>query len=135
LYTPVFLVFMTAEVYDFLGNWMLWSAPWAVILAGYVFLKYFGPSDDQAYDATVARAARYGRALKPLEREPAHNFCRRLMLATLISSATFVICLTLVLRNFSNIALNFLCVVYGFLLAVHVVRVAIAQNISVARTE
>jgi hypothetical protein len=39
------------------------------------------------------------------------------------------------LRNFSDIALNFLCVVYGFLLAVHVVHVAIAQNISVARAD
>lgn len=135
LYTPVFLVFMTADVYDFFNNWVLWSAPWLVILSGYVLLKYLGPSDNEAYDAAVARASRYGRALKPLERTPVHNFCRRLTLATLLSSATFVICLTLVLRNFSDIALNFLCVVYGFLLTVHAIRVAIAQNISVARTE
>lgn len=135
LYTPVYLVFMTVDLYDFVDNWMLWSSPWILIVAGYVYLKYFGPADDEAYDAAVSRAARYSKALKPLEREPAHNFCRRLTLAILIASATFVICLPLVLRNFSDVALNFLCVVYGFLLAVHVVHVAIAQNISAARAD
>jgi len=135
LYTPVFLVFMTVDLYNFVDNWILWSAPWVVILAGYLSMKYFGPADDDAYDAAVLRAARYNRALKPLEREPAHNFCRRLTLAILIASATFVVCLPLVLRNFSDVALNFLCVVYGFLLAVHVVHVAIAQNISATRAD
>jgi len=135
LYTPVYLVFMTVDLYHFPDNWILWSAPWGIILAGFVYLKYFGPDNDEAYDAAVLRASRYSRALKPLEREPAHNFCRRLTLAILIASAVFVICLPLVLRNFSDIALNFLCVVYGFLLAVHVIRVAIAQNISAARAD
>ncbi len=83
----------------------------------------------------MARSARYSGALKTLEREPAHNFCRRLTFATLIASAAFVMYLPLVLRNFSDIALNFLSVVYGFLLAVHVVHVAIAQNISAARAD
>jgi hypothetical protein len=135
LYTPVFIVFMTIDLYDFRSNWVLWSAPWIIILSGYIVLKTHGPSDDAAYEAAKARSARYGRALKPVEREPAYNFCRRLTFATLLASSTFVVCLPLVLRNFSDIALNFLCVVYGFLLAVHVVHVAIAQNISVARTD
>jgi hypothetical protein len=135
LYTPVFLVFMTADLYDFRSNWALWSIPWVPILTGYATMKFFGPSDDAAYEAALARSARYNRALKPLEREPAHNFCRRLTFATLIASSTFVICLPLVLRNFSDIALNFLCVVYGFLLAVHVIHIAIAQNICVARSD
>lgn len=135
LYTPVFLVFMTTALYDFRSNWALWSAPWLIILAGYAILKIFGPSDDAAHEAALARSARYGRALKPVERKPAYNFCQRLTFATLVASSTFVVCLPLVLRNFSDIALNFLCVVYGFLMAVHVVHTAIAQNISVARTD
>lgn len=135
LYTPVYLAFMTVDLYEFVDNWILWSSPWVLIVAGYVYLKYFGPTDDDAFDAAMLRAARYSLALKPLEREPAHNFCRRLTLAILIASAAFVICLPLVLRNFSDVALNFLCVVYGFLLAVHVVHVAIAQNISAARAD
>ncbi len=135
LYTPVFIVFMTVDLYDFRNHWALWSAPWLVILAGYARLRYIGPSDDSAYTAARARAARYDRALKPVEREPAYNFCRRLTFATLLASSAFVICLPLVLRNFSDIALNFLCVVYGFLLAIHVVHVAIAQNISAARAD
>jgi hypothetical protein len=135
LYTPVFLVFLTTDLYDFPNSWALWSAPWVVILGGYAFLKTFGASDTEVYDAAMTRSARYGQALKPVEREPAYNFCRRLTFATLVASSTFVLCLPLVLRNFSDIALNFLCVVYGFLLAVHVVHVAIAQNISVARAD
>jgi hypothetical protein len=135
LYTPVFLVFLVIDLYDFPSNWALWSAPWAVILVGYAWLKRFGPSDDDVYEAALARASRYDRALKPVEREPAYNFCRRLTFATLLVSALFVICLPLVLRNFSDSALNFLCVVYGFLLAVHVVHIAIAQNISAARAD
>lgn len=135
LYTPVFLVFMTTDLYDFRSNWALWSAPWIIILAGYAMLKTFGPSDNAAHEVALARSARYDRALKPVEREPAYNFCRRLTFATLVASSTFVVCLPLVLRNFSDIALNFLCVVYGFLLAVHVVHIAIAQNISAARAD
>lgn len=135
LYTPVFLVFLTTDLYDFHSNWALWSAPWAAILVGYAWLRRFGPSDNTVYEAALARAARYDRALRPVEREPAYNFCRRLTFATLLASAMFVICLPLVLRNFSDSALNFLCVVYGFLLAVHVVHIAIAQNISVARAD
>lgn len=135
LYVPVFLIFMTQEIYDFPHSWMLWSTPWVASLAGYAMLKSFGPSDNTVYEAALARSTRYGRALKPVEREPAYNFCRHLTFAMLVASSTFIVCLPLVLRNFSDVALNFLCVVYGFLLAAHIIHVAIAQNISIARSD
>ena len=37
--------------------------------------------------------------------------------------------------DFYRVTFKFFCVVYGFLLAVHLIRVAIAQNISVARSD
>ena len=135
LYTPVFFIFLTQDIYDFQNNWILWSAPWTVMLAGYAQLKIFGPSNNIVYEAAMTRATRYDRALKPVEREPAYNFCRHLTFAMLLASSTFVVCLPLVLRNFSDAALNFLCVVYGLLLAAHIIHVAIAQNISIARAD
>jgi hypothetical protein len=45
----------------------------------------------------------------------------------------FALCLPLVLTNFYQVAFNFFCVVYGFLVAIYLIRVAIAQNISIAR--
>jgi len=38
-----------------------------------------------------------------------------------------------VLEAFYQVAFNFFCVVYGFLLAVYLIREAISQNISSAR--
>jgi len=45
----------------------------------------------------------------------------------------FTVFLPILLVDFSRAAFNFFCVVYGFLLAVHLVSVAISQNLSVAR--
>jgi len=39
------------------------------------------------------------------------------------------------LMDFYRVTFKFFCVVYGFLLVVHLVRIAIAQNISVARAD
>ena len=54
---------------------------------------------------------------------------------TLIASLVFALFLPVLLVDFYRIAFNFFCVVYGFLLVVHLIRVAILQNLSVARAE
>jgi hypothetical protein len=52
---------------------------------------------------------------------------------TLIASLLFALCLPILLTDFYRATFKFFCVVYGFLLVVHLVRIAIAQNISIAR--
>ena len=94
-----------------------------------------GLSDEALHQARLQRAERYARALKPMGKEPSYEFCRRLILATLIASLLFALCLPVVLMNFYRVTFKFFCVVYGFLLVVHLIRVAIAQNISVARAD
>jgi hypothetical protein len=98
-------------------------------------LRYWGASTSLLYDARLQRAERYARALKPVGKEPSYEFCRRLTFATLIASLFFALCLPILMMDFYRVTFSFFCVVYGFLLVVHLIRVAIAQNISVARAD
>lgn len=135
LYAPSYGVLLTADLYTGHRYWALWSAPWLIILAGYLFLRRFGPSEARVRQARLDRAERYAKAFKPIEREPAYHFCRRLTLATLIASAVFVLAFPILLVDYSRVSFNFFAVVYGFLFAVHLVHVAISQNLSAARAD
>ena len=133
LYIPSFIAFLRVEEYRSVQYWPLWSVPWLIIVGGIVELRRWGPSDTAARHACISRYERYCRALKPIEGEPAHDFCRRLILATLAASAFFALGMIVLLADFYRAAFNFFSVVYGFLLVMHLVRVAISQNLSMAR--
>jgi hypothetical protein len=135
LYAPSYAVLISSEEYAGTLYWPLWSLPWLFILYGYFNLRYWGPSDDALHEARLQRAERYARALKPIGKEPSYEFCRKLTFATLIASLLFALCLPILLMDFYRVTFKFFCVVYGFLLVVHLIRVAIAQNISVARAD
>ncbi len=135
LYAPSFATLVTSEQYAGAAYWPLWAAPWLAIVGGYLALRYWGPPESDLREARLERAARYARALKPIGKEPSYEFCRRLTFATLIASLLFALCLPVLLVDFYRVAFNFFCVVYGFFLAVHLVRVAIAQNLSAARAD
>ncbi|TKS59358.1 MAG: hypothetical protein EWM72_02370 [Nitrospira sp.] len=135
LYAPSYAALISHEDYAGSLYWPLWSVPWLFILYGYFRIRYWGPTDDTLHEARLQRAERYARALKPIGKEPSYEFCRRLTFATLIASLLFALCLPILLMDFYRVTFKFFCVVYGFLLVVHLIRVAIAQNISVARTD
>ena len=133
VYMPCFAMLVMADEYSGATYWPIWAAPWLIIVGGVAVLKYWGPGDDAVRQACLGRAQRYALALRPVQREPAHDFGQRLTVATLVACLVFAVCLPLVLTDFYQVAFNFFCVVYGFLLAVYLIRVAIAQNISIAR--
>ena len=135
LYAPSFATLVSSEMYGDADYWFLWAMPWAVIVAGYLYLRYWGASESILNDARLQRAERYARALKPIGKEASYEFCRRLTFMTLIASLLFALCLPIILMDFYRVTFKFFCVVYGFLLVVHLVRIAIAQNISVARAD
>jgi hypothetical protein len=135
LYAPSFATLISSETYGDGTYWLLWAMPWSLILAGYVHLRYWGPSESTLNDVKLQRAERYARALKPIGKEASYEFCRRLTFMTLIASLLFALCLPVLLMDFYRVTFKFFCVVYGFLLVVHLVRIAIAQNISVARAD
>jgi hypothetical protein len=135
LYAPSYAVLISSEQYAGMLYWPLWSVPWLFIIYGYFALRYWGPTDDALHQARLQRAERYARALKPMGKEPSYEFCRRLTFATLIASLLFALCLPVLLMDFYRVTFKFFCVVYGFLLVVHLIRVAIAQNISAARAD
>jgi hypothetical protein len=135
LYAPSFATLVSSETYGQAAYWPLWAMPWAIILAGYFYLRYSGASASLLNDARLQRAERYARALKPIGKEASYEFCRRLTFMTLIASLLFALCLPIILMDFYRVTFKFFCVVYGFLLVVHLVRIAIAQNISAARTD
>ena len=135
LYAPSFATLISHEDYGGILYWPLWSLPWLFIVIGYFALRYWGPTDDALHEARLQRAERYARALKPIGKEPSNEFCRRLIFVTLIASLVFAFCLPILLMDFYRVTFKFFCVVYGFLLVVHLIRVAIAQNISAARAD
>jgi hypothetical protein len=135
LYAPSFATLVSSEQYGDAAYWPLWTLPWAVIVLGYVYLRYWGANTSLLHDARLQRAERYARALKPIGKEASYEFCRRLTFMTLIASLLFALCLPIILMDFYRVTFKFFCVVYGFLLVVHLVRIAIAQNISVARAD
>ena len=135
IFAPSFAVLISTETYGDSTWWPLWSAPWLLMLLGYISLRYWGPTDTSLHEARLQRAERYSRALKPVGKEPSYEFCRRLTFVTLIVSLLFALCLPILLVDFYRVTFKFFCVVYGFLLVVHLIRVAIAQNISIARAD
>ena len=135
LYAPSYATLISSESYAGMQYWPLWSLPWVFIVMGYFNLRYWGPSDESLQEARLQRAERYARALKPIGKEPSYEFCRRLTFVTLVASLLFALCLPILLMDFYRVTFKFFCVVYGFLLVVHLIRVAIAQNISVARAD
>jgi hypothetical protein len=135
LYAPSFATLLSSDAYGGVAYWPLWTMPWAFIVAGYVYLRYWGVSTSLIHDSRLQRAERYARALKPIGKEASYEFCRRLTFMTLIASLLFALCLPVILMDFYRVTFKFFCVVYGFLLVVHLVRIAIAQNISAARAE
>ena len=135
LYAPSFATLVSSETYGDAAYWPLWAMPWIVIFTGYLLLRYWGSSSSVLHDARLQRAERYARALKPIGKEASYEFCRRLTFMTLIASLLFALCLPVILMDFYRITFKFFCVVYGFLLVVHLVRIAIAQNISAARAD
>ena len=135
LYAPSFATLVSSETYGETDYWLLWAMPWAVIVTGYLYLRYWGANESLLNDARLQRAERYARALKPIGKEASYEFCRRLTFMTLIASLLFALCLPIILMDFYRVTFKFFCVVYGFLLVVHLVRIAIAQNISVDRAD
>lgn len=135
IYAPSFASLISNESYAGPLYWPLWCMPWLFIIYGYFRIRFWGPTDDALHQARIQRAERYARALKPVGKEPSYEFCRRLTFATLIASLFFALCLPILMMDFYRVTFNFFCVVYGFLLVVHLIRVAIAQNISAARAD
>ncbi len=135
VYIPSFIAFVRAEEYRSAQYWPLWSVPWLIVVGGIVAQRRWGPSDTAARHACISRHVRYGRALMPIGRGPAHDFCRRLMFATLAASTFFAFGILVLLAQSYRAAFNFFSVVYGFLLVMNLVSVAISQNLSVVHRD
>ena len=133
LYAPSFAALVSSDTYGGATYWPLWALPWLLILAGYFHLRYWGAGETALRAARLQRAERYARALKLIGREPSHEFCKKLTFMTLIASLLFALCLPILLSDFYRATFKFFCVVYGFLLVVHLLRISIAQNISITR--
>ncbi len=135
LYAPSFASLLSSDIYGGPAYWPLWASPWLLILGGYFYLRYWGIGEAAVKAARLQRADRYARALKQIGKEASHEFCKRLTFVTLIASLLFALCLPILLSDFYRATFKFFCVVYGFLLVVHLVRISIAQNISISRSD
>jgi hypothetical protein len=130
VYAPSFAILVSAGLYGGAPFWGLWSLPWLLVLVGYMRLRGREPADTVIRQLRAGRAERYKRALKPSARRPSYHFCQRLTLITLVASVLFVLILPLLLDDYQKVTINFFGVVYGSLLAIYLIRIAIAQNVS-----
>ena len=128
LYAPSFLVLMSQGVYRSDKFWVVWCLPWAAVLMGVGYLIFRGPSAAAVRAARQHRLESYGRCLGVVESSSAYRFFDRLRYATIAASTLFVVALPLLEVDFYRVAFNFLCVVYGFLLALHLVRISVCQH-------
>ena len=129
-YAPSFAILVSSEMYLGTAYWPLWSAPWAVMLAGYLYTRANGPEDEPLREARTARAARYRAELSPIQEQPTFHFCQRLLFGLLMASAIFVLFMPLILADYSTVAFNFFCVIYSAILGLTLIRVSIAQNLA-----
>lgn len=129
LYVPPFAILLTADLHAGASYWPLWVAPWAVIIAGYLYLHRYGPSEDDLHQARWRRTVRYLQTLTPPDRSSTSLFGQRLILTTLIASAIIMMGFPLVIDDYQHATLQFFFVVYGFLLAIHLLRESISQNL------
>ena len=130
LYAPSFGALMFDPSYVSHRFWPLWAAPWIVIVGGYFLLRRYGEPDTAIVEIRTERAARYQSVLAPIRSQPVFHFSQRLTVAMLIASTIFALFMPIILADFSTIAFNFFCVVYGSLLVLHLTRVIVSQNLS-----
>jgi len=130
LYAPSFAILTFDHSYIDQRFWPLWTAPWVLIAGGYLLLRIYGEPDATIHQARKDRANRYQAVLAPLRSQPVFHFSQRLTVAMLIASALFGMFMPIMLADYSTIAFNFFCVVYGSLLALHLTRVIVSQNLS-----
>lgn len=130
LYAPSFGTLIFEPSYASNRYWPLWAAPWIVIAGGYLLLRIYGDPDDAIVETRSVRAERYQSVLTPIRSQPVFHFSQRLTVAMLTASAIFALFMPIMLADFSTIAFNFFCVVYGSLLALHLTRVIVSQNLS-----
>ena len=130
LYAPSFGILIFEHSYIGQHFWPLWAAPWIVIAAGYFLLQLYGDPDEAVHEARKERMDRYQAVLAPIRSQPVFHFSQRLTVAMLIASTIFAMFMPVMLADFSAIAFNFFCVVYGSLLVLHLTRVIVSQNLS-----
>jgi hypothetical protein len=130
-YAPSCSALITGELYSGSSYWPLLGGAFAGHVGGYVILRRNEDPAASPQELRTLRAGRYAKALKS-GNEPSYEFCRRFHSVTLMLSLIFALFLPLLLVDFYRVAFNFFCVVYGFLLVVHLLRVAL-QNLSAAR--
>ncbi len=135
LYAPVFALLISNEVYLADRYWPLWSAPWILVVGGYLWLSRSAPPDGDLRAARGDRAARYREEWRPLQRHPRALFCQRLTVGWLMASALFALFMPVMLDSYSSVAFNFFALVYGSMLGIHLMRVSVFQNMIVQQRE
>lgn len=130
LYMPVFAVLISSEAYLAEIYWPLWGAPWVLIIGGYFWLRRHGPAEEALRAARIDRAARYQEERRPFATHPATGFCQRLTVGWLMACAVVALFMPVMLEDASAVAFNFFALIYGSMLAIHLIRVSVMQNMT-----
>lgn len=130
-YIPCFLTFLLhpENKFHFDQFWLLWSCPLLFAVYGMVTLGLWGPSAPEVRAALDERVAGYG-LMTELAGEPAYGL-HKLFVGTLAASLFFVSGLLFLEVDRLRFAFNFQSLVLGFLLALHLVRLSICQNLAI----
>jgi len=117
--------------------WPLWITPMAVGLVLLCADMFRRPSAVDMARRKEDRRASYQRARDMLPRDAAIRPGQALLMACLITSLLFLLVLPFISPNYHfnidyfHVAFNFLCLVYGFPLVMHLYSVAVSQNVAI----
>jgi hypothetical protein len=87
-----------------------------------------GKGSDHIYEDMGMRLARYEQRLTGTVQALHDQFFKSLAMGTIGVSAFFVLGLPLLNVDFYHVTFNFFCVVYEFLAAAYILKLAITQN-------
>jgi len=130
LYVPYFVVFLSVSTYNGAHFWIFWSLPWLIICYGIVTSFFSGEGSAALSESRRRRYEVYSHAFKQI-RYGAGQLPGGLWFATVLASTAFVLGLPILglsMAALYRVALNFFCVIYGFLFGMQLIFIMVAQN-------
>jgi hypothetical protein len=133
-YIPSFLILLSAPAYNGRHFWVLWSFPLFIVPLA-ILLKCVRRTTPGRSAATAAHRMDAYMNATLASQEYRQQFPDGLWFATVIASTLFVLELPLIgisNRDLFRVSLNFFCVIYGFLFAMKLLFIMVAQNMAAA---
>jgi Co/Zn/Cd efflux system component len=128
---PYTIVLLLSSRFGAPTFWPLWISPLVIAMLGILFESANRSTHLGAGNGKEQRRKWYSQARQLLPRDAAARPGPSFAVACLAASLLFVLVLPLLVTNYLRVAFNFLALVYGFQLALHLYCIAVSQNLAI----